>query len=57
MTVNWFGKYSFFTAACTALSVSPVAAIGSSSSQRGMKPSASGAFSGVAGRVSVGHET
>ena len=49
MTVNWSGKYSFLTVAWTALSVSPLAAIGSSSSQRWMKPSAPGAFCGVDG--------
>jgi hypothetical protein len=52
--VNWFAKYSFLTAACTALSVSPLAAIGSSNSQRWMKPSEFGAFSGEAGLVRVG---
>jgi len=57
MTVNWLGKYSFLTAAWTALSVSPLVGIGSSKSQRWRNPSASGAFSGVAGFVSVGQET
>jgi hypothetical protein len=57
MTVNWLGKYSFLTAAWTALSVSPLVGIGSSKSQRWRKPSASGAFSGVAGVVRVGQDT
>ncbi len=34
IAVNWSGKYSFFTAAWTTLSVSPFAAIGSRRSQR-----------------------
>ena len=39
--------------AWTALSVRPLAGIGSSTSQRWMKPSGAGALSGVVGRISV----
>src|SRR5690242_20125935 len=53
MTVNWSGKYSFFTAEFTTDSVSPLAGIGSRIIQRGMKPSASGGFDGDMGGLRV----
>src|SRR4029078_6201877 len=55
ITVNCFGKYSFFTTACTALSVSCGATrIGSRISQRRRNPAASGALGAELGRTREG---